>query len=252
MGECSAWFSTDADRRDYLEWLRWPGGFVCPRCEQAGGWRTADGRLMCTARGARSSPTAGTIFDRTRTPLTLWFTACWLFATQKDGISALSLKRSLEIGSYQTAWAMLHRVRSALAASNTWTSPTSNDTAALRFRGDPGITAEASETPVGGRPRSAARAELRAAGGRGPRTVDLARSPQPRQRRRRAAPCSAQLHGDGRADGGRRHDVEDFTRALPGGRVDHRVLSRTGRRALARLRRRAGRRRADQERCAFP
>jgi len=114
MGEFSAWFSSDADCRDYLEWLRWPGGFVCPRCEQAGGWRTADGRLMCTACGARSSPTAGTIFDRTRTPLTLWFTACWLFATRKDGISALSLKRSLEIGSYQTAWAMLHRVRSVL------------------------------------------------------------------------------------------------------------------------------------------
>jgi hypothetical protein len=41
-------------------------------------------------------------------------TVCWQFATQKDGISALSLQRSLEIGSYQTAWAMLHRVRSVL------------------------------------------------------------------------------------------------------------------------------------------
>ena len=58
--------------------------------------------------------TAGTIFDRTRTPLTVWFTACWLFATQKDGISAQSLQRSLEIGSYPTAWAMLHRLRSVL------------------------------------------------------------------------------------------------------------------------------------------
>ena len=58
--------------------------------------------------------TAGTIFDRTRTPLTVWFTACWLFAVGKDGISALSLKRTLEIGSYQTAWAMLHRLRSVL------------------------------------------------------------------------------------------------------------------------------------------
>ena len=58
--------------------------------------------------------TAGTIFDRTRTPLTVWFTACWLFATGKDGISALSLQRALEIGSYQTAWAMLHRLRSVL------------------------------------------------------------------------------------------------------------------------------------------
>jgi len=58
--------------------------------------------------------TAGTIFDRTRTPLTVWFHACWLFASGKDGISALSLKRTLEIGSYQTAWAMLHRLRSVL------------------------------------------------------------------------------------------------------------------------------------------
>ena len=44
----------------------------------------------------------------------MWFTACWLFAAAKDGVSALSLQRSLEIGSYQTAWAMLHRLRSVL------------------------------------------------------------------------------------------------------------------------------------------
>ena len=73
-----------------------------------------DGRFMCSGCGGRTSVTAGTIFDRTRTPLTVWFSACWLFATGKDGISALSLKRTLEIGSYQTAWAMLHRLRSVL------------------------------------------------------------------------------------------------------------------------------------------
>ena len=97
-----------------LEWLRWPKGFVCPNCSHEDGWRLGDGRFMCSACGARTSVTAGTMFDRTRTPLTVWFTACWLFATGKDGISALSLKRTLEIGSYQTAWAMLHRLRSVL------------------------------------------------------------------------------------------------------------------------------------------
>ena len=97
-----------------MEWLRWPEGFVCLGCAHAGGWRLGDGRFECAACASRISVTAGTIFDRTRTPLTVWFTACWLFATQKDGISALSLKRSLEIGSYQTAWAMLHRLRSVL------------------------------------------------------------------------------------------------------------------------------------------
>ena len=114
MGEFQAWFSTDADCLDYLEWLRWPDGFVCSDCVHIGGWRLADGRLRCTACGGRTSATAATIFDRTRTPLTVWFTACWLFATQKDGVSALSIQRALDIGSYQTAWAMLHRLRSVL------------------------------------------------------------------------------------------------------------------------------------------
>ena len=112
-GEFLAWFATDEDCLDYLEWLRWPDGFVCPYCGEPGGWRLGDGRFGAPP-AARTSVTAGTIFDRTRTPLTVWFTACWLFATQKDGISALSLQRSLEIGSYQTAWAMLHRLRSVL------------------------------------------------------------------------------------------------------------------------------------------
>lgn len=113
-GELLAWFATDADCLDYLEWLRWPNGFVCPACGHAGGWRLGDGRFWCVGCGGRTSVTAGTIFDRTRTPLTVWFMTCWLFATQKDGVSALSLQRTLEIGSYQTAWAMLHRLRSVL------------------------------------------------------------------------------------------------------------------------------------------
>jgi transposase-like protein len=114
VGEFQAWFRTDADCLDYLEWVRWPGGFTCPSCGYAEGWRLGDGRYECVGCHGRTSVTAGTIFDRTRTPLTVWFTACWLFATAKDGISALSLQQSLEIGSYQTAWAMLGRLRSVL------------------------------------------------------------------------------------------------------------------------------------------
>jgi transposase-like protein len=112
-GEFQAWFRADADCLDYLEWLRWPDGFACPACSCAG-WRLGDGRFECGSCGRRTSVTAGTIFDRTRTPLTVWFTACWMFATQKDGVSAQSLQRALDIGSYQTAWAMLHRLRSVL------------------------------------------------------------------------------------------------------------------------------------------
>lgn len=113
MGEFQAWFGSEDDCLDYLEWLRWPNGFVCGACGSAG-WRLADGRFMCSGCGSRTSVTAGTLFDRSRTPLSVWFSACWLLATSKDGVSALSLQRQLEIGSYQTAWAMLHRLRSVL------------------------------------------------------------------------------------------------------------------------------------------
>ena len=112
----TAWFRTDEDCRDYLHWLRWPDGFRCPECNGEG-WLLNDGRYECEGCHLRTSVTAGTIFDRTRTPLTVWFHACWLFATSKDGISAMALKRQLELGSYQTAWAMLTRLRTATVNS---------------------------------------------------------------------------------------------------------------------------------------
>ncbi|TCC36414.1 IS1595 family transposase [Kribbella speibonae] len=93
VGELQSWFRTDEDCLDHLAWLRWPDGFVCPRCGSPGGWATADGRYKCGACGARTSVTAGTLFDRRRTPLTVWCTACWMFAAQKDGVSAQSLLR---------------------------------------------------------------------------------------------------------------------------------------------------------------
>ena len=66
---------------------------------------------MC---GRQTSVTAGTIFHRTRTPLPTWFAAAWLMTGQKQGVSALGLQRALGLGSYQTAWAMLHRFRLAM------------------------------------------------------------------------------------------------------------------------------------------
>src|SRR5699024_4682320 len=67
-GEFQSWFSTDADCLDYLDYLRWPAGFVCPRCEHLGGWAVADGRYKCPDCGGRTSVTAGTLFDRRRSP----------------------------------------------------------------------------------------------------------------------------------------------------------------------------------------
>lgn len=113
-GELLAWFPDDAACLDYLDWLRWPDGFCCPKCESAVGWKLPDGRWSCGGCRRRVSVTAGTIFHGTRTPLTLWFAAAWQMTSQKHGISALGLKRVLELGSEQTAWAMLHRFRTAM------------------------------------------------------------------------------------------------------------------------------------------
>jgi transposase-like protein len=58
--------------------------------------------------------TAGTIFDKTRTPLRSWLAAVWYIVNQKQGVNALGLQRVLGLGSYQTAWTMLHRLRRAM------------------------------------------------------------------------------------------------------------------------------------------
>ena len=59
--------------------------------------------------------TAGTVFQDTRTPLTVWFRAMWLLISQKNGVSAVALQRVLGWGSYQTAWTCLHKLRRAMA-----------------------------------------------------------------------------------------------------------------------------------------
>lgn len=107
--EMMAWFPTDAARLDYLDWLRWSDGFICPSCESTQSWRLPDGRRSCGGCRRMVSATAGTIFHGTRTPLTIWFSAAWFMTSQKDGASALGLQRVLGLGSYGTAWTMLHR-----------------------------------------------------------------------------------------------------------------------------------------------
>lgn len=112
--ELRAWFDEDWKCLDYLDWLRWPDGFLCPWCGLVGGWRAADRRWRCAGCDRRVSATAGTIFHKTRTPLTVWFAAAWQMTSSKIGISAIHLQREMGLGSYQTAWAMLHRYRSVM------------------------------------------------------------------------------------------------------------------------------------------
>lgn len=113
----TAWFPDDAACLDYLTWLRWgDAGFVCTLCGCVGrGWLREDGVSWdCGACHSRTSATAGTIFHRTRTPLTVWFRAAWELTTRANGVSARGIQRSLDLGSYQTAWTMLHRYRRAM------------------------------------------------------------------------------------------------------------------------------------------
>jgi transposase-like protein len=73
-----------------------------------------DGRWWCKNCRRRISATAGTIFHRTKTPLTVWFSAAWHMTAAKNGVSAKTLHRLMGFGSYETAWAMLHRFRGAI------------------------------------------------------------------------------------------------------------------------------------------
>jgi transposase-like protein len=113
--EFRSWFPDDDACIDYLEGLRWPDGFVCPVCGGGEGWRVRQRRMwMCASCGRKTSVTAGTIFHRSHTPISTWFAAAWFVTSSKNGVSALSLQQQLGFGSYETAWAWLHKLRRAM------------------------------------------------------------------------------------------------------------------------------------------
>jgi len=112
--EFEARFSTEAACREYLFRLRWPDGFRCPRCGWRKSWPISGVLLQCSGCSYQSSVTAGTIFQDTRKPLTLWFRAAWWVTSQKNGASAMGLQRVLGLRSYKTAWTWLHKFRRAM------------------------------------------------------------------------------------------------------------------------------------------
>ena len=114
LTELEARFRTEQACQDYLLKLRWPEGFVCPRCGARSAWTTNRNLLVCAGCQYQGSLTAGTIFQDTRKPLTLWFRAIWWVTTQKNGARALGLQRILGLGSYVTAWTWLHKLRRAM------------------------------------------------------------------------------------------------------------------------------------------
>lgn len=107
-------FRSEADCLDYLARLRWPNGFVCPRCGAAGGWQASRGRWICQSCRYQASVLAGTVFQDTHKPMRMWFRAVWHITSQKSGASAVSLQKELGLGSYLTAWTWLHKLRRAM------------------------------------------------------------------------------------------------------------------------------------------
>ena len=107
-------YGTEEQCRQHLFNKRWPDGFVCPKCGHKEYFNIASRNLyQCKACNHQASVTAGTIMDKTRTPLVKWFMAIYLIAEDKRGISALALKSKLGV-SYTTAWVMSNKIRFAM------------------------------------------------------------------------------------------------------------------------------------------
>ena len=118
VADFRAWFPTDDACLAYLDWLRWPDGFVCPHCNARSAGVGGERVYRCHGCRRRVSVTSGTIFDKTRVPLTTWFEAIWLFTSSKAGVSVATLHRVLPISSYQTAWTMLGKLRAVLSTTD--------------------------------------------------------------------------------------------------------------------------------------
>ncbi|MCG3132452.1 MAG: hypothetical protein FLDDKLPJ_03302 [Phycisphaerae bacterium] len=110
-------FGTDENCLEHLRKVRWGEGlerFACPACGHVKGWWLGKRKLVeCGACHHQTSVTAGTIFHRLRSPLHKWFWAIYQISQDKKDIAALELAKQIRVG-YQTAWTMLHKLRTAM------------------------------------------------------------------------------------------------------------------------------------------
>jgi hypothetical protein len=114
--EFQAQFPDEESCWDYLRRVRWPRGFVCPRCRARYSHFIETRRLeQCAECRYQASVTAGTVLHGTRVSLRVWFLGAFFLGRHKKGISALQFQRDTGLGNYQTAWSLLHKLRSGLA-----------------------------------------------------------------------------------------------------------------------------------------
>ena len=136
-------FPDDAACAAYLEKARWGDGFACPHCGTAGEpfhFENRPGVLRCRKCRQNTGLTVGTVMERSHTPLNVWFWAAYLVASQTPGMSAVQFQRQLGLSRYETAFQILHKLRSGMVRPN-------QD----RIGGQPKNHVEVDETWVGGR-----------------------------------------------------------------------------------------------------
>jgi Zn ribbon nucleic-acid-binding protein len=117
--EFEARFATEDDCRAYWIEARWGGVPACAKCWSTRVWAIRNATWFeCAACGHQTSLTSGTLLDRTRKPLKVWFRAVFEISTRRTGISAKDLQRIMGFGSYETAWTWLHKLRAAMVRSD--------------------------------------------------------------------------------------------------------------------------------------
>lgn len=104
-------FASEKACYQYLFKIKWPEGFVCPKCAHRSYWISAKHIYICTRCESHFSLTAGTIMHDSKKPITYWFKAMWWFTTRKSGLNAVNLQNLLGLGCYGTAWAWLQKLR---------------------------------------------------------------------------------------------------------------------------------------------
>jgi transposase-like protein len=128
LDNINQYFNTDLTAREYLEKLLWPNGAVCPHCKNAEAksiWKIKankekkirEGLHRCAKCNKEFTVTVGTIFEDSHIPLRKWLIAWYMISTSKKGVSALWIQQNLPLGSYRTAWMMMHKIRHALKDS---------------------------------------------------------------------------------------------------------------------------------------
>jgi transposase-like protein len=116
-------FQNEDAAREALEAVRWPHGPICPHCQCSDQDKIAkvDGKKQshrpglyyCNECKGQFTVTVGTVFERSKVPLTKWWMAARMFNSGKNGVSAHEIHRNLGV-TYKTAWFMMHRLREAM------------------------------------------------------------------------------------------------------------------------------------------